>query len=292
MASSLVKFKRLFEADQGDRDGETWKYLVEYNGYDYTMRDARLAIGINDGSTLAGTPWTSKSSATRDAEAPNIAYVTVQWSSPEVNGREEKPAGVDVKWNMKLSSRPVAYDRPVYQDSSEAAIVNAAGFPFQQQPTMTDYDAAFTLSFNSDSLGVLILLRDKVGRKNADEVTITYKDESLTFAVGTLKITDYSWDFDYYTDDGQPAFTYSIQFDERKDGWHDVSCENSGFYDASGNRIKNTDINASADPEEDVVEAVLLDASGDPLADGTTAVPLTFDVKEPVDFNDLLQGLA
>lgn len=289
--ATLVKYARMYEADQGDRDGETWKYIVKFTDVDYTMRDARAAIQIPDGSSLAGTPWTSRSTATRDEEVPTVAYVTVQWSTPEVNRRAEKPAGADVKWNLKVSSRPTAYDRPVYQDGSGNAIVNAAGFPFQQQPTMTDYDSSFTVEFNTDSGAILNLLRDSIGRKNSDAVTLTYRGVQLEFAAGTLKLTDYSFAFDYYSDDGQPAFAVMIQLDERKDGWHDVSCENSGFYNAAGDRIYTSDINASADPDEPVVEAVLLDGSGNPLADGGTAVPLTFDVKAPVAFGPLLAGL-
>jgi hypothetical protein len=289
--ATLVKAVRTYE-DSGDGNGESWQYLVQFDTPDFTMRDARAATGVPDGVTMAGTTWTSKSSARRDPEIETLAYVTVTWAAPETNGNgEEKPIGAGVKWNLKVSSKPVAYERPVYEDSAGVALVNAAGFPFQQQPTMTDYDSTWTISFNTDDGSVADLLEEMAGRKSSDAITLAYRGLNKTFDAGTVKLTDYSFDFDYYTDDGTPAFTVTLQLDRRLDGWHDVSCENSGFYDADANRIKNTDINASADPEEDVVEAVLLDGSGYPLADGSTAVPLTFDVKAPVAFGPLLAGI-
>jgi len=291
MASSVVKYGRTFD-DSGNGDGETRSYFVQFDGYDYTMRDARNAIGIPDGTLLDGTPWTSKSDARIDDANPLIAYVTVKYAMPDTgSGGEEQPPGANVKWNLKVSSKPVAYERPVYVDSAGAALVNAAGFPFQQQPTMTDYDSTWSIAFNTDDGSIVDLLEAAAGRKNSDSITIAYRGLNKTFAVGTVKLTDYSFDFDYYTEEGEPAFAVTMQLEHRLDGWHDVSCENSGFYDADANRIKNTDINAAADPEEYVVEAVLLDADGVPLADGSTAVPLTFDVKSPVAFNPLLQGI-
>jgi len=296
---AVVKIEHEYENDQGDADGETWQYLVQFDTTEYTMRDAWLALGtspgpgIVNGSTLAGTQWTAKLSAKRNEDIETLAHVTVRWALPENNGGdgEERPPGAAVKWNLKVSSKPVAYERPVYVDSTGAALVNAAGFPFQQQPTMTDYDSTWSIAFNTDNGAIVDLLEAAVGRKNSDSVTIAYRGLNKTFDVGTVKLTDYSFDFDFYTPDGEPAFVVTMQLERRPDGWHDVSCENSGFYDADANRIKNTDINASADPEEDVVEAVLLDAAGVPLTDGSTAVPLTFDVKSPVAFAPLLAGI-
>ena len=109
---------------------------------------------------------------------------------------------------------------------------------------------------------------------------------------GTLKLTDYSFDFDhdYATDGTAERFVVSMTWDERADGWVDLELENSGFYDADDHRIRITDINANADPDEPVVEAVLLDANGYPLADGSTAEPLQFTIKDPVSFANLVAG--
>jgi hypothetical protein len=281
--------------DSGDAHGQHSEYVVQFDSAEATSYEARHASdGVttipSEGSYLTGTKWRAKVRAERNPDVPTTWTVTVDYASVT---NETKATGTGVSWNVQVTSTPQSYDRPVYQDVDGAAIVNAAGYPFQQQPTITDYDSRLTVSFSTNDGNIINDIRETIGRVNSDPVTVTYKGVTIRFEPETLRFVDYTWGFDhdYASDAVDETFKVSLTFDERKDGWKDLQLENSGFYDANGKRITEKDINSSSTTDNPVVEAVLLDASGAPLADGSTAVPLEFTVKEPVAFGPLLAAV-
>src|ERR1044072_2880369 len=104
--ANVVQVFRLFE-DDGDATGETWRYGVLFDGYDYSMREARMATDGTtsipaDGSIIVGTSWLSTSSARRDKDNPHLCYVDVKFEAPN-GGNEAKPDGVSQKWNIEVT---------------------------------------------------------------------------------------------------------------------------------------------------------------------------------------------
>jgi len=294
LMSTLLKCYHTF-GDSGDAQGDHSEYFVEFAETAATSIEARSAVGITfgiiEGSVMFGTNWRARLKADRNADAPTQWKVTVDFASANLN--EQRPPGSGVCWNVAVEVRPIPYQRPAYTDRAGKCIVNSAGDAFQQQPQYIAHDSAITVNFNTDYGDLVNLLRAKVGLVNSDTVSFSYKGTALAFDPGTLRLVDYQWGFDhnYASDSTEETFKVSIVMAERQDGWHDIQIENSGFYDIDGKRISDQDINPSAPKDDDRVEASLLGSNGYPLTDTSTASPLNFDIKDPVTFSDLFEGL-
>jgi hypothetical protein len=280
--------KRLFD-DDGDASSETWRYIVQFSGYDYTMRAARVATDGTtaipaEGAVLAGTNWVAKAKARRDADHPNICYVDVTFSAPNARN-ETKPVGTSVRWNVAIDCKPQEYSRPVYTDRNGASIVNSADFPFSEQPTITDGDHLWTISFNTDDGDVIEDIKASYQRTNSDPISFSFKGVTISIPAGHARLVDYSWGFDhdYASDGSDETFKVSLTILEREDEWHDLSLANTGFYDADGEPF----LDENGEPR---VEPTTLNTSGYELTSGEVA-PLTFDVKDPVAFSNLFAGL-
>jgi len=287
--ATCLKVMRTFKNETGDYKGEVWNYVVQFDSYDTTCRDARLASDGTDaippdGSMIAGTSWLSRSTATRNEENPYLYDVQVHFE-PQDGKNDPKPPGSDTKWNIQVTLKPQVYERPAHTDKDGAAIVNSAGYNFSETPTYDEYDTQFVISFNTDRGSIAHDLRDSVGHTNSDVISFTYKGTAFSIAVGHAKLTDYSYEFDhdYASDTAIESFKVSITLDVRADGWHDLSLADEGFYDVAGNRFKDT-------AGQDRVEPTQLDGTGHELTAGT-AIPLVFVMKAPVAMASLFAGL-
>jgi hypothetical protein len=283
--ANLVEVRRLFD-DEGDGAGEVWRYVVQFDAYDYTIRQARAAAGIPaDGSVLAGTNWVSKASAKRNADNPCLCMVDVRFSAPNARN-ETKPVGTSVRWNVAIDCKPQEYSRPVHNDRTGASIVNSAGYPFSEQPTITDGDNLWTISFNTDDGDVIEDIKASYQRTNSDPISFSFKGVTISIPAGHARLVDYSWGFDhdYASDGSDETFKVSLTILEREDEWHDLSIANTGFYNADGEPF----LDENGEPR---VEPTTLNTSGYELAQGSEAVPLTFDVKTPIAFAPLVAGL-
>lgn len=287
--ATCIKVYRTFENETGDFKGEVHNYLVQFDSYDTTCRDARLAndgtMSIPaDGSGILGTTWLSRATATRKADNPYLYDVQVHFE-PSDGTNEHSGGGTDNKWNIQVSLKPQVYERPAHTDKDAAAIANSAGFSFSETPKYDEYDTQFVISFNTDRGDIAFDLRDSVGHTNSDVINFTYKGTAFSIAVGHAKLTDYSYEFDhnYAADTGAESFKVSITLDVRADGWHDLSLADEGFYDVDGNRF----LDAKGEPK---VEPTQLDGTGHELTTGTAA-PLVFDIKAPVAMATLFAGM-
>jgi len=284
---SVTQVKR-----SGTGTSETAQYLVRYDSFTAslpTARQARVASAGGlaipaEGALLSGTSWRAKVTAEQRQEDPRIWDVTATWSANEA-ARETQPAGSNVKWNVQVKSRGVAYERSVYEDLNGNPIVNSAGGQFDTQPKIIQYDEAFSVSFNTNYGNIVNAIRAKRGRVNSDTVTMTIKGVTHTFAAGTLKLVDADYEIDYdYTTDSANVWAVNLELHYRADEWVDVQVADHGFYDSNGAPFKDADGNNK-------IEATLLDGSGGALSSGALSVPREFTVLARVEFSSLFTGV-
>jgi hypothetical protein len=277
---AIVSINKNFR-EQASADSISEQYTVTTDSMAYTANQIRFAAGVpHDG--IVGN-WSIKTTADRDPENPLIWYVDVKYSPKDDKSTPDEARILDV------SCTPSPYERPVYVDKDDAPIVNSAGDPFQQQPTIVQYDEKWSIKFTTPNGSIVSAFRDTIGKRNQDTFGFTYKGQNFTFAAETSRLIGGSFTFKHnYNGDGQDVEYWEIQLEilYRPDGglmW-DVEVADLGFYDKDGNPFRDKEGKEKTTPTQ-------LDGAGMELEDNGTAVPLQFDVADSVSFAGLFTGL-
>jgi hypothetical protein len=276
---AIVSINKNFR-EQASADSISEQYTVTTDSMAYTANQIRFAQGVpHDG--VSGN-WSIKTTADRDPENPLIWYVDVKYSPKDDKSTPDEARILDV------SCTPAPYERPVYVDKDDEPIVNSAGDPFQQQPTIVQYDQKWSIKFTTPNGSIIDAFLAAVGKRNSDAWGFTYKGKSFSFAAETSRLIGGSFTFKHnYNGDGQDVEYWEIQLEilYRPDGtmW-DVEIADLGFYDKNGNKFQDEN-------GHEKVVLTQLDGTGDKLADGATAWPLKFNVAASVSFAGLFTGL-
>jgi hypothetical protein len=231
--------------------------------------------------------------------------VTVTYSLPSAAGysiNEPKPAEGG-KWNKRIQGRTLVWEEEVWTakdaDGVTVPIVNSAGQRFQRGVNKQYYDEEFILTFttNAPNFSAIEACRGKV---NDAEITITVRGVTRTFAIGTLKLIDTEWEFNfnYANDPDSPDVNMMYRFRYKPDGW-DVRKVDEGFYviDPEGEEIEGPDeyqlpLKRIIDQRtKQWVQDPAFLKDGSLLPAGEDVVLLSFYIDDKVSFTTLLAGI-
>jgi hypothetical protein len=286
---SVTAVKRTYIGEQGDAFSGEHHYIVVVNSLDDTWVTAMNASagGVSipaEGAILSGTSLRAKKSVRRLETNPYYFEVTVKWEAPSVSsGGETKPGGGGV-WNVQISSREAIEQHEVFADVNGDPMCASSGEKFTTGIQDTIYDEEFVIDFETDTLPQTLIAGCR-GKVNSDEITLTIKGVSRTFAAKTLLLYSAPWTFTYrYTDDPDvPDFKCSFILHYRADTWK-IKRLDEGFYHLeSGDPVRNKDKDGV-----DMVTPSRLDGTGGLLAITAAPVGMEFEMKTATTFTTLI----
>jgi hypothetical protein len=183
---------------------ETWIYQAKYDSCKVTPYMVATASITTGGVTVSipvvGSIHPSgvmfcRSVAPVQTQNANIWNVTVRWDTVVAIGKEKKPEGTDVVWNVEWNEGPGEYQEPAQCDAlTGAAIVNSAKQAFTNTPSKTFYTRVFNMSFYTDfpNNTLATAIDGAIGKVNSAACTLTYKGRTIACPRGTLLFKAYT----------------------------------------------------------------------------------------------------
>lgn len=212
-------------------------------------------------------------------ETPRVWEATLTYSSEPIDQEREER---DLQPNPLLRRRTLEwttnqYREGVLKDRDNKAVVNSAGDFFDPPP---EKDASYWVASISKNVAQVPAFMAEVDNPiNEDDVDLG----GITWPAGTFRLSNLRIS-DEQKENGYSFFVLSYQLEYRKAGWALKIPDNGMREKDPGDSTKR--IHIKDDNEEPVTSPVLLDGSGNRLADPSpdNAVNLTFDIYEELDF--------
>lgn len=179
-------------------------------------------------------------------------------------------------WPSKVTWSAHKYERALFFDKSNNAILNSAGDPFGEPVTV------------DDSRTVMTVVRNELASTFSMTLAESYRDTINTgiwngYAAKTVKCSSITTGELQYDSNAQVwYYTVTYIFEINRDTWVKKVLDH-GYAELDSTTSKRKAIKG-ADGKE-VSEPVPLDGSGHQLATGGTPVTLSFDVYSDVDFS-------
>jgi hypothetical protein len=257
----------------------TW--LVETdNPLDGSMR-ARTAIGI---PAIGNSYWVDSTendpgsfvqsvNATCLGAGPAYSQwkVVAEYAEYDASQFPQNP----LEWPIQINWSGTQFEKVIYYDINDKAIVNSAGEPFGEPVTIDDSRPVLTIVRNEPTYDLAIV----------DEYRDTLNaDTFMGASPGLVKVSFMPGELQYNKDAGGSGFYYKITytFNFNRDGWKKKILDR-GFSELDASDKLKTILGPDGQP---LAEASLLDGTGHPLPFDGTPVYQEFDVYQSKNFSD------
>lgn len=284
---AIVSANRVWSGESWDDDIEGSRGYTEFwriisNDPEESELTIRAALPLpSTAHYLDAAAHVKSRSAVRVAESRLIWECTVEYEFDPKEPEEPTESPLDEPTKFRWTSS--LYTKPVIKDLDDEAVVNSAGDYFDPPPEIEKPRWQVNVQKNVASVPVAVL--SWAGKVNDD----TFEVDGVTVDAECARVIAIDiGEYQEKDDIGFRVFTYTLEF--QAEGFA-LELLDQGYRIKDGTELKDILIEDDETPpgKNRPSAPVLLDGSGDILSDPSpsTAVFLSFDVYETMDFTDL-----